>query len=336
MVRRTTWGFDAMPATLKDVAREAKVSYQTVWRAVHDLPGILPSTREQVLDLANRLGYRPNRLAGSLRTKRSHTFGLVVYDVSNSFTAQIISGVEAEASRRGYTVLLMSSGDDIDRERQAVRALLDRGVDGLAITAAVHGDHRYLRSELPAGFPFVAVNHAVTGMTSATVAVHNREGGRTAAKHLLKQGHVAVAGLFRDLANESGRERYEGFAQELRQAGVAVRRHWMLAGTNTIEFASESVRTIFRARQRPTALFASSHQLTEGALLGLHDIGLRHGRDVEVVGFDLRYARLLDPPLPVLIQPAVEIGERTVSALIDQVNGEPAPRLKRLPLRFQV
>lgn len=325
-----------MPATLKDVARKANVSYQTVWRAVHDLPGILPSTREQVLHLANRLGYRPNRLAGSLRTKRSHTVGLVVYDVSNSYTAQLISGIESEASRRGYSVLLMSSGDDIDRERKAVRSLLERGVDGLILSAAVHGDHRYLRSELPEGFPFVAVNHAVDGMSCATVAVRNREAGKAAAVHLLKQGHVAVAGLFRDLANPSGRERYEGFAQELRRAGVAVRRQWMQAGTNTIEFASQSVRNMFRARQRPTALFASTHQLTEGALLGLHDIGLRHGRDVAVVGFDLRYARLLDPPLPVLLQPAFEMGELTASALINQVDGKPAPQLKRLPVRFQV
>jgi LacI family transcriptional regulator len=284
MVRRTTWGFDAMPATLKDVARKANVSYQTVWRAIHDLPGILPSTREHVLGVANRLSYRPNRLAGSLRTKRSHTIGLVVFDVSNSYTAQLISGIESEASKRGYSVVLMSSGDDIDRERNAIRSLLERGVDGLILSAAAHGDHRYLRSELPPDFPFVAVNHAVEGISSVTVAVQNREAGKTAALHLLTQGHVAVAGLFRDLANPSSRERYEGFGQELRKAGVAVRRRWMQAGANTIEFASQAVRNIFRTSQRPTALFASTHQLTEGALLGLHDIGLRHGRDVAVVG----------------------------------------------------
>lgn len=325
-----------MPATLKDVARKANVSYQTVWRAVHDLPGILPSTREQVLLLANRLGYRPNRLAGSLRTKRSHTIGLVVYDVSNSYTAQLISGIECEASKRGYSVLLISSGDDIDRERKAVRSLLERGVDGLILSAAVHGDHRYLRSELPPRFPFVAVNHAIEGISCATVAVRNRDAGKTAALHLLKQGHVAIAGLFRDLANPSGRERYEGFAQELRKAGVAVRRRWIQAGTNTIEFGSQSVRNMFRAQQRPTALFASTHQLTEGALLGLHDIGLRHGRDVAVVGFDLRYARLLDPPLPVLLQPAFEMGELTAGALINQVDGTRMPASRRLPLRFEV
>jgi LacI family transcriptional regulator len=324
-----------MPATLKDVARKANVSYQTVWRAIHDLPGILPSTREQVLHVANRLGYRRNRLAGSLRTKRSQAIGVVVYDVSNSYTAQLVSGIEAEASKRGYSMLLMTSGDDIDREQQAVRSLLERGVDGLILSAAAHGDHRYLRSELPPDFPFVAVNHAVDGMSSVTVAARNREAGKTAALHLLKQGHVAIAGLFRDLANPSSRERYEGFGEELRKAGVAVRRRWMSAGTNTIEFASQAVRDMFRTPPRPTALFASTHQLTEGALLGLHDIGLRHGRDVAVVGFDLRYARLLDPPLPVLLQPAFEMGQLTTSALIDQVDGKPGAPVRRLPLQFQ-
>lgn len=325
-----------MAATLKDVACKANVSYQTVWRAVHDLPGILPSTRHNILLLASQLGYRPNRLAGSLRTKRSHTIGLVVFDVSNTYTSQLISGIESEATKRGFSVLLMSSGNDFDRERKAILSLLERGVDGLVLSAAAHGDHRYLRTELPEGFPFVAVNHAIKGVPSVTVAACNRQAGRAAALHLLKLHHVHIAALFGDLTNPSNRERYEGFAQALRRAKVPLRRRWVQAGTNSIDFARAAVRGLFRARRPPSALFASTHQLTEGALLGLNDIGLRQGRGVGIVGFDIRYAQLLDPPLPVLLQPAFEMGELAAGALLNQIDGKPAPRLRRLPLQFQI
>jgi LacI family transcriptional regulator len=324
-----------MPTTLKDVARKANVSYQTVWRAVHDRPGILPSTRESILRLASKLGYRPNRVAGSLRTKRSHTIGLVVYDVSNVYTAQLISGIEAEAARHGFSVLLISSGNEFEREREAVFSLLERGVDGLILSAANHGDRRYLRAGLPKGFPFVAINHAIAGLSAVTVSARNREAARTAAMHLLGQGHTEIAGLFGGLANPSVRERHDGFADTVRDAGLSVHRDWIRTGANSVAFARETVQEMFASSPRPTALFASTHQLTEGALLGLHDLGLRRGKDVAVVGFDIRYAQLLDPPLPVLVQPAVEMGECASHVLIQQIKREGKPKSRKFPVEFQ-
>jgi LacI family transcriptional regulator len=325
-----------MAATLKEVAREANVSYQTVWRALHDAPGILPSTRERILLLAAKLGYRPNRLAGSLRTKRSTTIGLVVFDVSNTYTAQVISGIEAAAAKRGHSVLLMSSGNDFERERQAIMSLLERGVDGLIVSAAADGDHRYLRTELPEGFPLVAVNHAIPGVPCVTVSARNREAGAEAGDYLIRLGHERIAGLFGNLANSSNHERYEGLVQTLRKRKVPVRSGWMRAQTNSIEFAREAVRAIFDGPKPPTALFASTHLLTEGALLGLRDIGLRHGHGVTVVGFDVRYASLLDPPLPVLLQPAVDLGEAAADALLDLIEGKSVRASKSLPITLQV
>jgi LacI family transcriptional regulator len=325
-----------MAVTLKEVARQANVSYQTVWRAVHDMPGILPSTRERIRLLAEQLGYRRNRLAGSLRTKRSATIGLVVFDVSNTYTAQIISGIEASAAKRGNSVLLMSSGDDFHREREAILSLVDRGVDGMIISAAAEGDHRYLRKDLPKGFPLVAVNHSIPGLPCVTISARNREAGTMAGGYLVKSAHARVAGLFGNLANLSMRERHEGFVRALRKHSALVRRDWLRAGANTSEFARHAVREIFQAPDAPTALFASTHLLTEGALLGLRDMGLRHGQGVTVVGFDVRYAPLLDPPLPVLLQPALAMGEAAGDALLDLIAGKPVRSPRPLPIAFQV
>lgn len=324
-----------MAVTLKEVALEANVSYQTVWRAIHDVPGILPSTRDRVLQLATQLGYRPNRIAGSLRTKRSAMIGVVVFDVSNTYAAHMVSGIEGCAAKRGHSVLLMSSGDDFQRERRAILSLLDRGVDGLIVTASADGDHRYLHTELPSGFPLVAINHAIPGVPAVTVAARNLEAGADAGRYLIKTGHRKIAGLFANLANSSARDRYEGLVQAMRKARVSVRRDWLQSGPNSIDFARQAVRKIFQGPNIPTALFGSTHQLTEGALLGLRDIGLRHGHGVNVVGFDIRYAPLLDPPLPVLLQPAQEIGEMAADALIDIISGKKVRSSKALPVEFR-
>lgn len=323
-----------MAATLKQVAQAAGVSYQTVWRAVHGYPGILPTTRDKILRSVAQLGYRPNRVAGSLRTKRTETLGLVVFDVSNTYTAQLISGIESEAGKRGYSVLLMSTGNDFNRERAAILSLLERGVDGLIVTGVSQGDHRYLRRELPDRVPLVALSHSISGIQAPTVAARNRDAGVIAAEYLVKLGHKDVGGIFGDLGFGSLRERYDGFTQSLKKEKVPVRKNWIISGANKVEFAREAIRKIFNGPKRPAAFFASTHQLTEGALLGLNDIGLRHGHGVVMVGFDIRYAQLLDPPLPVLLQPGFELGELAVAVLADLIAGNVVSQPDELSVRF--
>ncbi len=323
-----------MPATLKEVAERAGVSYQTVWRALHDAPGILPSTREQILQIAETLGYRTNRLGWSLRTNRTATIGLVVFEVGNAFTAEVTSSIELEATRRGYTVLLMSSGDDIERERNAVRSLMDRRVDGIIMSATPSGDHHYLLRELPKGFPLVAFNHAIRNVPSVTVSARNREAGAAAGEYLIHLGHKRIAGIFGNLANQSNEDRHAGFVSSLRRRKLPIEKNWVRTGPHSVEFARECVKQIFRGKEQPTALFASTYVLTEGALLGLRDIGVRRGTDVAMIGFDVKYARLLDPPLPILVQPAAEIGRLAVEAVLDLVEGKEVRSVRPLPIQL--
>ncbi|MEP1427417.1 MAG: LacI family DNA-binding transcriptional regulator, partial [Paracoccaceae bacterium] len=117
--------------TMKEVAAEAGVSYQTVSRAINGQEDISPETRDRVLKAVSDLGYRPNRMAGALRGGNSKVIGLIVSDLANSFHAEVAAGVEAEANSRGYFVILANSSEDLLRERQAVSNLFERRVEGL-------------------------------------------------------------------------------------------------------------------------------------------------------------------------------------------------------------
>ena len=324
----------AITVTLKRVALDAGVSYQTVWRALHDTAGILPDTRQHVLDVATKLGYRRNITASSLRTARSHIIGLVVLDVSNSYTGELVGGVEAAATRAGCSVMLMNSGDDLDRERRAVHSLLDRQVDGIIINPSSLGDHSYLVRDLPDGLPLVSINRPIPGVPCATVQSRHDDVALAAA-HLVKSGHERIGGIFGEPGNTAFRERNLSLQRALKRSGRRVPARWFCHGPNTVDFGRQATCKMLAAADSPTALFTGGNRLTEGALLGLRDMGLRQGIDIGLVGFDLRYAQLLDPPMPVLLQPGHAMGCLAAEALLAARSGEPVPNLSPLPLHFE-
>jgi LacI family transcriptional regulator len=324
-----------MGVTLKHVAEKAGVSLQTVWRAIHDAPGILPSTRAEILEIANELGYRRNRIAGSLRSSESHTVGLLVLDVSNAYTSEVTRGVEEEAAKHGYSVLLMNSDDDIDRQRRAVTSLLERRVDGLIMNPCSEGDHSYLNRELTGGFPLVAINRPIPGVPSVTISSRHQDTYR-AARYLARTGHRRIGGIFGNFSNTPFYGRYRSLVRELERQKLPVRAEWLRSGSNTVAFGREAIQALMSLSDKPTAVFAAGNRLTEGALLGLRDLGLRHGLDVTLVGFDLRYAELLDPPLPVLRQPARDMGRVAVTTLLRIIGGKRPANPRPLPISLSV
>jgi LacI family transcriptional regulator len=320
--------------TLKDVARAAGVSYQTVSRAINGYAEISPETRSKVLRITTKLGYRPNRLAGSLRTKQSKVIGLIVSDVENVFFAEVAAGVEAEATSRGYSVILANSSEDILRERQAVTTLFERRVDGFII-APTEGDHDYLSAALPKKLPVVAINRKIEHPQYGAVLVENEEGARAAVEYLISRGHKKIGAIVASAALMTSRERLSGFQSAMRTAKLPVRPEWLATGSVRPEGARAAATKIFRMRDHPTAMLTSSHRISEGVLLALKELGLRHGHDVELVGFDSTpWAALLHPPLPVIAQPTNRIGREAVRMLVDMISGAGGPSIIRLPTRL--
>ena len=305
-----------MPVTLKQVAAVAGVSYQTVWRALHNGPGILPGTRARVLEAVRTLGYRADPAARGLRTNRSETIGVVVLDVSNAFTGRLVSGIQEAARERGLSMLLMNSGDDVLQERRAVEDLLARRVDGLIINPSALGDHAYLKQVIRPHIAVVAINREVPGYPCASIQSRHVDMA-LAVEYLAKQRKTRIGALFGSLENTPFRLRREAVRRSIRRLGLEARADWLVVSDNTIEHARETARRLISRPNRPEALVAAGNRQTEGILLACRDLGLRRGADLTVVGFDTSYAATLDPPLPTLYQPAREMGRRAVQMLSD-------------------
>jgi LacI family transcriptional regulator len=321
--------------TIKDVARDAAVSIQTVSRAINGHSEISAETRERVMAVCRSLGYRPNRLAGSLRAKHTNVIGLVVSDIENAYFAEVVSGVESETTRLGYSVLLANSGEDIGRERQAVASLFERRVDGLIIAPA-EGDHGYLRREIPKDFPIVAFNRLLDGVPGCgAVLTENERGARDAVDYLIARGHRKIGAIVASAGLMTSRERLTGFKLAMSAAGLPVRQEWLATGGVHAERARLGALEVLGRKERPTALLTSSHRITEGVMQALKELGLRYGADVELVSFDnVRWASFLEPPLPVVEQPTHDIGRAAIRMLVGMINGQVKPSVVRLPVRL--
>lgn len=326
---------DPRAPTLKDVGRQAGVSYQTVSRVMNGSTQVSPATRDLVLSAAQQLGFRVNRVAGSLRKNQSQMIGLVMSDVANLFFAEVVGGVEAEAALHNYSVILANSGENLEHEKAAVIGLMEHRVDGL-IVAPAEGDHRYLSEDLPANFPLVAINRMIEEVSCGAVLSDNEGGARAAVDYLISRGHTRIGALVGSVGLMTSRERLAGYRAALIDAGLAVHDEWIKFGGLHADGACAAALKLLAADDRPSALFASSNAIAEGILLAMKQLGLQRNRDVEVIGFDdVPWARLVDPPMPTIAQDTHQIGRRAVRMLLGLIGKtERQTEIVRLPTRM--
>ncbi|WP_235843556.1 LacI family DNA-binding transcriptional regulator [Cellulomonas algicola] len=309
-------------ATMRDVAERAGVGIKTVSRVVNGEPGVAAATAERVNRAARELHFQPDPFAGNLRrsVRRTQSIGLLLSSVDNPYCAAVHRAVEDVAESRGVSVLSASSDEDPQRERALVGTFVSRRVDGL-ILSATGGDQAYLRPEMDAGTPVVAVDRAPVGIDVDSVVVDNVAGARGATAHLLRRGHRRIAHLGDLSMIATATQRLDGFRQAAAEAGVPADDQLVVQDLHTVELAFDATFRLLRSDDPPTALFTSQNLVTIGAIRALRSLGMQH--DVAVVGFDdFALADLLDPAVTVVAQDPVAIGraaaERVFARLEDR------------------
>ena len=309
-----------------DVAKRAGVSVGSVSRVINEHPTVTPATRERVERAVRELGYVPNAIAGSLRSRRSKTIGLIIPDVTNPFFSELALHVERSAAAAGYNVILGNSDNSADRQRHYLRALAVRRVDGIILVPA-----REIGPSFEFGIPVVGVDREVGGRPF--VASDNRAGAKGAIEYLHRLGHRLIACVAgpKDLPTAQERRRgYEDVALPiLRSAGVDPSAY-IVSADFSYDSGYGAVRRLMEVAPRPTAIFASSDQQAIGGLRAAADLGLGVPADLSIVGFDdIPLANLVMPRLTTVRQPVAEIGVLAMQLLLDLFSGAAAPRRGR-------
>jgi LacI family transcriptional regulator len=320
-------------ATIVDVARLARVSTSTVSHVVNGTRPVGSETASRVLAAIEKTGYRQDTLARSLRRARTDSVGIVVSDVAQPAFAEMVRGVEHEATEAGYTLLLANSSEDRDRERKSLAALTARRVDGLIVAPAAHSSARDLDDIRRAGTPIVLMDRTANVRTDM-VGVENVAPMRDLVLHLIDHGHKRIALVAGDLAVSTIAERCDGYREALSEAGIAFDPALVLTGTGLSEDSRAAVRTLLDLRKPPTAIVSTSTVAAVGVLEAADDLGLRTPRDFAFGTFDgFPHADLFRPRVTTITQPAYDIGVTAMQLLLRRLGGEPVRRSKTVRLK---
>jgi LacI family transcriptional regulator len=307
---------------MREVAALAGVSLKTVSRVINTEPAVSADVRSRVLAAIDRLDYRHDHAASSLRRsdRKSSTIGVLLEDVANPFSSSLHREVEDVALKRGVLVLAGSSDEDEAREQQLIAAFTTRRVDGLIIVPASH-DHSYLLSERRAGTPMVFVDRPPAFLDADSVLTDNQAGVRRGLAHLIEHGHRRIGYLGDLMTITTAAERYRGYEEELRAKQIPLDSRLVRLDVHGIEQAETATAELLAQTDPPTALFTSQNLLTIGASRALHRLDLHHR--IALVGFDdVLLADLLEPGITVIAQDPGEMGRQAAKQLFRRIDGD--------------
>jgi LacI family transcriptional regulator len=307
--------------TLKDVAREAGVSIKTVSRALNNEPRISAETRGRVLEIVERLGFRPNTLARQVRAGgRDRAVGLVIPDMANPFFGSVAAGVETVLRPHGFTLLVGSSDEQPEQERATITAFLDRQVAALLIVPAAGSDHDYLRTERRRGLPIVFVDRPPNRLTADCVMSTNFDGALQAVSRLIAHGHRRIAFVGdTPITLYTRQERFRGYRAALQQLGLRPDPQLVVHGHHEDDMAAATT-GLLDLPDPPTAVFAANNFACMGAIAALR----RAGRsDIALIGFDdFPLADILDPPVTVVAQETTQLGVTAAGIILSRIGGD--------------
>jgi DNA-binding LacI/PurR family transcriptional regulator len=306
---------------IRDVAALAGVSYQTVSRVLNDSPSIRESTRQTVLEVIERIGYRPNQAARALVTSRSRTIGVLASQTAHYGPTTSVNAIEQAAREAGYrlSITTISSGDHASI-RTALDFLLSQAVEAIVVIAPQAQAFETL-SQLSITVPFVTLESSGSTL-GHSLSVDQVLGARLAVRHLVDLGHTGIAQLAGPSDWIEADARVRGFGEEVAAAGLRPRAP--VLGDWSAESGYAAGRALLRSRDF-TAVFAGNDQMALGFVHACHDLGLDVPGDVSVVGFDdIPEAAHFAPPLTTVRQDFAEIGRRAISLLLAELDGAPA------------
>jgi len=305
---------------MSDVADVAGVSHQTVSRVLNDFPKIRPATRDRVLAAIEELGYRRNRAARTLVTRRSKAIGVITADMNHFGPANIMLGLESASREAGYSLSLTGLPEiSATTLRSAVDQLLDQAVEAVVMVVA-HQTALTLAQSLHIAVPLVLVEGDLSA-TPLTAGVDQIAGARLATAHLLDLGHQSVLHLPGPADWVEAAARQEGWRMALNERGRTVPA-LMARGDWSSRSGYESGKAMLQ-ELRPTAVFAANDQMALGLLRALQVAGLRVPADVSVVGFDdIPESGYFSPPMTTVRQDFAELGRRTMALVLRVLAGE--------------
>ncbi|MGB6451841.1 MAG: LacI family DNA-binding transcriptional regulator [Steroidobacteraceae bacterium] len=332
MRKRTATAASHSATTIKDVARELGMSVATVSRALSRPELLRRETRDRVMTVVDRLGYRPNVLARGLRRGRTRAILLIVPNLS-PFFLEIFAGAEDVARQADFALLLGNSNGDPEREEACFDQVRSGRADGIILLTGV-APAAYAPGKRPLP-PLVTVLERLPGRTVPVIRTDHRVGAAEATRHLVELGHRRIAHIAGSKRAPSTARRLEGYRAALEAAALPLSPELIYPGDFTMQSGAAGIERLMALDEPPTAVLCGNDEMAFGAIRMLHKLGLTVPKDVSIVGFDdQNMAAFYNPPLTTVNIPRHELGRRAALQLIEQLEGREVAHEVVLPTRL--
>ncbi len=313
--------------TIKDIAKALGLSTSTVSRALRDSYEISPETKKLVLQYAEKINYHPNPIALSLKERRSRSIGVIVAEIANSFFSQTIDGIESIANNNGYNVIISQSRESNEKELVNLNYLTSRSIDGLIVSVSAETkDFSAFKELFDRGMPIVFFDRIVNDIDTHKVIVDNYKGAFDAVAHLISNGYTNIAAVSGSELLSISKDRLEGYKAALREHGLPVsddRIKFCPNGGRVVEEVEEAVTQLLALKQPPDAILSLSDKLTTGCLRILKGKNITVPNQMGLIGFsNSDLTELIEPPLSIIKQPALEMGEIATNQLLQLIESK--------------
>ncbi len=320
-------GRKCMPATIRDIKNRTGLSLATISKYLNG-GNVLPRNRVLIEEAIEALHYEVNEIARGLVTNQTRLVGVMVYDIESSFSGTMLHYIGRELRNRGYGILICDSCNSEEVERQNLRFLLGKKVDGILILP-VSLSGAFVQPARDAGFPVVLIDRAFQDVEYDFVGIDNRMAAYRAVNLLIENGHERIAVMVSDV-EYSGMERLEWCLLAMRQAGLEMPACYLQLGRHSFEMGYENMKQLLAMEQPPTGVFLGNYETTLGGIMAVNELGLSWPEDISIVGFDdLIVSKVVRPKIFTVVQPMEAVCSKAVEILMKRIEEkDTAPPMK--------
>jgi LacI family transcriptional regulator len=317
--------------TIIDIGKEAGVSYATVSRVINNKGNVNPESRERVLRAMTQLGYVANSQARSLAGGRSYVVGLLVQDLGNAYSGEIIRGIDEELAKAQYNLMLFTTHRRKVKESLFVTTLTQGSADGLLLILPRNSE-AYLESLRRRKFPYVLVDHQGIDDLGPSVGAKNWQGGSDATTYLINLGHRRIGFITGSLELGCSHKRLQGYKAALTAHDLPIDPQLIREGDFSQPSGYKRACDLLKLDKRPTAIFASNDMMAFGVMEAVREQGLSIPGDISIIGFDdIPQAANVHPRLTTIRQPLEQMGRVATTMLLELINNP-----DRKPEKFEL
>ncbi|MGM9924291.1 MAG: catabolite control protein A [Bacillus sp. (in: firmicutes)] len=308
--------------TIYDVAREASVSMATVSRVVNGNPNVKPATRKKVMEVIDRLGYRPNAVARGLASKKTTTIGVIIPDISNIFFAELARGIEDIATMYKYNIILSNSDENKEKELHLLNTMLGKQVDGLIFMGAnITEDHVEEFKKSPV--PIVLAGSLENSERIPSVNINYEEAAYDSVVSFISKGHTKIALVIGNFSEPINIKKIAGYKKALEEHNIAYNEEYVIEGDFSYDSGIDAAERLIELAERPTAVLVGADEMAVGIVHGIQDKGYSVPDDVEVISFDnTKLTLMVRPQITTIVQPLYDIGAVAMRLLTKLMNEE--------------